>query len=69
MADATSKQVLERLQLLTADQLQEVCERLQLVVPDNKKGNTRSLFNLVVRHLPSQEVEESSDEGSVRQLG
>ena len=61
-AEAIRKLVLDRLQLINAEQLEEICVRKEITVATNKKGEKTSLLNLVLQYLSSDAVE-SSDEG------
>ena len=56
-------EVLTQLQLLDAAQLTELCVQINIVVPPNKAGKRDSIFNLINRHITSDEVEESGDHG------
>ena len=56
-------EVLQQLPLLDADQLTTICIALSLTVPPVKKGNRSAIFNLIMRHLNSETVEDSADQG------
>ena len=63
MVEAARKDVLERLQTVSADQLEELCARSKLTVADQKKGIHKALFNIMVRYLTSEAIEDSADGG------
>ena len=63
MAEKLRKEVVEKLHEVNLDQLKEICERLQLTIADKKKDNKVAVFNGIMRHLTSEEVEDSADEG------
>ena len=56
-------QVVEKLQQVSTAQLLELCERLKIEVPTAKQGKKKALFNLLIRFLSSDEIEEAEDEG------
>ena len=55
--------VLTQLHLLDATQLADLCVQISIVVPPNKMGKRDSIFNLINRHITSDEVETSADHG------
>ena len=57
------KEVIEMLQMINVEQLLEVCNELEITVPEVKKGNGSLLLNLVMRHLHSDTVEALEDQG------
>ena len=63
MAEAVKNEILERLRLVDATQLTELCNRLKLTITTAKEGNKSALFNLVSRHILSEELEGKPDEG------
>ena len=63
MVEVARKEVLDRLQVISAAQLEELCTRSHLTVVESKKGNQKALFNVMMRHLTSQAIEDSEDEG------
>ena len=56
-------EVLQQLPLLDETQLTTVCGPLSIVVPPAKKGNRSAILNLIMRHINSEVVEESGDQG------
>ena len=63
MAETVKKEVVQRLQLVNTSQLTEICDRLHLEIATNKKENQMALFNLVMRHITSEEMEDGPDGG------
>ena len=63
MAEGVRKEVVERLQLASTSQLNELCDRLKLKIPTNKKENQIAVFNLLMRYITSEEMEDSQDGG------
>ena len=63
MVDVERDAVIAHLRRITSTQVAEICTALQLVVPESKKNNKRAMVNAVVRHLSSEEVEDTPDEG------
>ena len=57
------KEVLDNLQLLEVEALEEICGKMQLEVPDHKKGNKQSPRKLILWYLNSEDVEDSDDGG------
>ena len=49
--------------MLDADQLEDCCKVLSLTVADTKKGNKKALAGIIMRHLNSEVLEDSEDEG------
>ena len=48
---------------LDGSQLLQVAESLQLEVKDEKKSRKEAIQNVILRHLSSEDVEDSADEG------
>ena len=48
----------------SADFLQGLCDEYQVVVPPDKAGNRSALLKLVLRHLNSEAVEQTPDQGA-----
>ena len=65
MADLEKEEVLMRLRKITPEQLEEICRILQVTVKDTKKNKQKATMNAVQRHLASEEIEDSEDEGLV----
>ena len=63
MADIEKEDVLARLKRISLEQLEEICETLQLTVSDQKKCKKKAMMNAVQRHLASETIEDSEDEG------
>ena len=63
MDEVVRKEVMERLQQVGVGELLEIITGLSLTVADDKKTNKRALFNIVMRHLSSEAVEDAEDEG------
>ena len=47
--------------LKEVEALEEICGKMQLEVPDHKKGNKQSTRKVIVRYLNSEDVEDSED--------
>ena len=62
-AEEVRSEVFAGVRMLSAAQLEECCEKLNLTVADNKKGIRKALENIVMRHLSSETLEEKEDEG------
>ena len=62
-AEATRSGVLAGLRMLDVAQLENCCEKLSLTVAEAKKGKRKAVENIVMRHLTSETLEESEDEG------
>lgn len=56
-------EVLVKLQALEVASLEEICVNLKLNVPANKRGKKQAVKNVIIRHLSSEEVEDSADGG------
>ena len=63
LADGAKENLLTKLQLLEPKELGVVSIALSLTVPPAKKGKKSAMFNLIVRHLSSEDIEESDDNG------
>ena len=63
MAEAAREEVLRLLPKLTELQLLEITTGLSLTLSKSKKDRKTALQNLLIRHVSSEEVEESEDEG------
>ena len=63
MADFEKLQddVLQKLPLLTVEQLEECCTQLAITVPATKKGKRTAVRSLVLAHLTSEEMEQDTD--------
>ena len=63
MADLEKLQdeVLQKLPLLTVEQLEECCTQLALPVPPAKKGKRTAIRSLVLTHLTSEDMEQDED--------
>ena len=57
-------EVLGMLTLMDADSLACACGMLSLNAPEQKKGNLKHLLKYTLRHLNSEDIEGSDDEGS-----
>ena len=62
-SDELVQEVWDHLQVLDADQLDELAVGMALTVADEKKGDKRALYNLISRHLSSEDLENSDDKG------
>lgn len=56
-------EVVGMLQMLDVDQLIGICESFKIVIPKNKAGKKRSIFNLILVYLASDDLEEMADQG------
>ena len=56
-------EVLQQLPLLDVNQLTTICGALSITVPPVKMGKRSAIFNLIMRHLNSETVEDSADQG------
>ena len=63
MAEVAKKELLQLVPKLTELQLLEVTDGLGLKLSKTKKDRKVALHNLLVRHITSEEVEDSDDEG------
>ena len=63
MAGVARKELLHLVPKLTELQLVEVTAGLDLKLAKPKKDRKEALQNLLVRHISSEEVEDSGDEG------
>ena len=67
MSDAGDQQERDALQMLTsvddAGTLQQLCELVELQVPNTAVGKSNVLLKLLLRHLNSQEVADKEDGG------
>ena len=54
-------EVLQKLPLLTVEQLEECCAQLAIAVPTTKKGKRTAIRSLVLCHLTSEEMEQDGD--------
>ena len=61
--DTVREEVLRMVSLLNVSQLAQSCVNLNIQVPPAKKDRRSALFNLVLRYLTSDEVEQEDDEG------
>ena len=59
--EALQDEVLQKLPLLTVEQLEECCTQLALVVPAAKKGKRTAVRSLVLNHLTSEDMEQDGD--------
>ena len=62
-ADDLVQEVWDQLQVLDADQLDELAVGMDLPVANEKKGDKRALFNIVTRYLSSEDLEGKEDKG------
>ncbi len=62
-ADVAKENLLTKLQGLESTELGEICVGLSLTVPPNKKGKRSAMFNIIVKYLSSDTIEESEDGG------
>ena len=58
MAEKLRKEVVEKLYEVNLEQLQELSERLELTIAENKRDNKRAVFNVIMRYITSEEVED-----------
>ena len=65
MADEMKKEVVKRLQLITLEQLKEICTRTSLDIPTGKETKRSAVLNVVMRYISSEEVEDETDGGFV----
>ena len=63
MDEELLEEVMVKLKVLEVASLEEICEKLNLNVPVNKKGKKQSVRNIIIRHLSSEDVEDSPDGG------
>ena len=63
--EVKKEEVLRQLPLLNAIQLTEICGSLSIVVPPGKAGKRSLIFNLIMRGINSETVEDSEDHGLV----
>ena len=63
MADDGLDEVTSMLQECTLDQMLQVCQTLEIEVAEEKRGRRLSVFNIIIRHLASEEVENAADSG------
>ena len=63
--EVKKEEVLRQLPLLSAIQLTEICGSLSIVVPPGKAGKRSLIFNLIMRGINSETVEDSEDHGLV----
>ena len=61
MAEKLRKEVVEKLYEVNLEQLQDA--RLELTIAENKRDNKSAVFNVIMRYITSEEVEDSADEG------
>ena len=54
-------EVLQKLPLLTVEQLEECCTQLAITVPTTKKRKRTAVRSLVLTHLTSEETEQDED--------
>ena len=62
-ADQVRSEVVTGVGMLNAGQLEDCCRKLSLTVAETKKGNKRALDDIITRHLTSEDLENSDDEG------
>jgi hypothetical protein len=62
-ADKVRSEVIAGVRMLGVDQLVDCCEKLNLTVAETKKGIKKSVENIIMRHLTSETLEDSEDEG------
>ena len=62
-ADILKGMLLAKLHSLEATELAEICVGLNVQIPPNKIGKKSAIYNLIVRHFSSEEVEDSDDNG------
>ena len=55
--------VLQQLRFLDADELAELCTASNITIPPNKEGNRNAIHTIVLRHINSEDVEDSNDQG------
>ena len=63
MAEMEKQQLITKLWRLSVEQLNELCTTATIEVPATKKTMLKAMRNAVVRHLSSETIEESEDEG------
>ena len=63
--EVMKEEVLRQLPLLNTTQLTEICGSLSIVVPPGKAGKRSPIFNLIMREINSETVEDSADQGLV----
>lgn len=63
MADQVRKEALEKLPLLSLEQLLEIADRITITITDAKKTNRKAVSNAIARHLLSEALEDLEDEG------
>jgi hypothetical protein len=63
MVDVAKEEVLRLIPKLSELQLLEVCNNEGLKLTKSKKDRKSALQNLLVRHVSSEELEDSEDEG------
>lgn len=57
-------EVLQRLQLISPEQVEEVATGIDIEVPESNKTKKEALRNAVLRYLTSETLEDSEDEGA-----
>ena len=55
--------VVDQLRLCQVGHLTEVCNRAKIPIPQAKVGKRTSVYNLIMRYLTSEDIEESDDAG------
>jgi hypothetical protein len=60
---ARKDDVLQQLRFLEASELAEICTSSNIVIPPTKTGNRNAIHTLIMRHINSEAVEDSTDQG------
>jgi hypothetical protein len=55
--------VREQLNLLEYQELETLCETLEITIPTSKAGKRSMVYTLVSRYIDQEDIEESADKG------